>query len=540
MLLVPGEEVQGYHKYRIERTVGSGAYACVYAATDELGRKVALKEYYPAANSREAGALKSLFERERYVMTQASPHPLIPTFYEGFVSETYYYLAQEFIEGQGLDEIVAKNKKLSREWMLKWAISLCEALSYLHERQIIHHDLKPANIRITPQNHLKLLDYGAAVYFGKPNASVPEAMLKENELFGTEGYLPPEVEETFTADIRTDIFALGCILYEMVMGEAPEQQRLNERNLYVTTPLMQRKDVDLPFVKLVATALSYNTEFRYASAKHFLEELKKITPPLLLVSHKSVFYGKVARGTNPTQKFRIYNGGGRGDLIGDIKPLVPWIKCEVPHFKTQKRDVILIADPSRVPKKNEMVRGQVQIITQDVLDAEGKPASRADRWTVDCYITVVAKPTDLHFVDAAEGAPVPAYVRARATSTLPLTLANRGEVAGDVVLQVTGAPPGVTVSPEKVTVPGESSVVVTVTIKAGVEMPAGSQHLFWIEAASAGTPPAKAALSLQAQAPFDYLIGWISRSIRKATGGLPAGTKLESATGQRLLPPPKS
>lgn len=541
MLLVPGEEVQGYHKYHIERIVGTGAYACVYAAVDEFGRKIALKEYFPPASLRDAPALKSLFERERFVMTKASPHPLIPTFYEGFTSENYYYLAQEFVEGSGLDEIIARKKPLAKDLMLKWAISLCEALSFLHERQIVHHDLKPANIRITALNHLKLLDYGAAVYLGKPNPDVPDAMLKENELFGTEGYLPPEVEETFTADIRTDIFALGCILYEMVMGEAPEQQRINERNLYVATPLTRRKDFDPAFVKIVVTALSYNTDFRFASAKHFLEELKKIAPPMLLVSQKSIYYGNVNRGETVTQKFRIFNGGGKGELIGDIKPMAPWLKVEVPHFKTQKRDVVLIADPDRVPARNQIVRGQVEIVTQDVLNAVGEPASKADKWIVDCYITVTARPAELKFEEGAKTSNAIAWsVRSGATSHLPLTLLNTGEVSADVHFVVTGAPEGVSISPDLLTVVGGSSMATTLTVAASSKnFPPGSQHLFWVEARDGVNPGTKLAVSLQSQSPIEYVKGWI----RRVFYGPPradTAANLGAAASQRVLPPPKN
>ena len=120
-----------------------------------------------------------------------------------------FYIAQEFIVGATLDEIIARRKPLTRDWILKWSVSLCDALAFLHARQIVHHDLKPANIRITPQGHLVLLDFGAAQYFGAGHENDAPA-----ELYGTEGYLPPELEADgrWIADVRTDIFALGCIV----------------------------------------------------------------------------------------------------------------------------------------------------------------------------------------------------------------------------------------------------------------------------------------------------------------------------------------
>ena len=154
MLLAPGESVPGHNTtYQVERVAGLGAFAAVYFARDPSlpGRQVALKEFFPARHPREQANLAALFERERTVGMLASPHPLMPTFYEAFQHDGHHYIAQEFIEGSTLDDIIFKRHPLPREWILKWAVSLCDALAFLHSRQVVHHDLKPANIRITPQ-----------------------------------------------------------------------------------------------------------------------------------------------------------------------------------------------------------------------------------------------------------------------------------------------------------------------------------------------------------------------------------------------------
>jgi serine/threonine protein kinase len=540
MILVSGEVIQGYHKYTVDKAVGTGAYACVYRTTDELGRVVALKEYFAAQNPREAPMLKKLFERERYVMSQVSPHPLIPTFYEGFIFDNQFYIAQEFIEGRSLDDVIREDKTIAREWMLKWAISLCEALSFIHARHIVHHDLKPPNIRITPENHLKLLDYGAAQFFGTPDKAVPESMLKDNELFGTEGYLPPEVEETFTADTRTDIFALGCILYEMVMGEAPEQQNINERNLYVTTPLMQRKDVDLAFVKLATTALSYNTEFRFSSAKMFLDELKKISQAMLMVSQKSVYFGTVDLKGSAQQKFRIYNGGGRGDLVGEIKPLVPWLKVEVPKFKTQKRDVILIVDPARVPQRNALVRGQVEIKTKDVVDEQGIVLARADKWVIDAYITINAKPPQLQVVETAGSAQTLAVcTRPNQMARLMFTLTNVGELIAEGHLEAADPDDAVQMGPDQFRLkPGESVQIAAVIPTRDIDV-AGTHRTVAIKAVMGESQGLTIPILLVVQNLFHYLKGVIIRAIKRDNAGVHASPTSDVA-GAKLLPPPKT
>ncbi len=222
MLLVPGEEVPGHGgTYCVERVVGLGAFGAVYFARDPAlpGRQVALKEFFPAHTPRERPGLRALWERERTVGALAGPHPLMPSHYEAFEQDGHFYIAQEFIEGATLDDIIRKRFPLPREWTLKWAVSLCDALAFLHSRQIVHHDLKPANIRITPQGHLCLLDFGAAQYFGDA-----EEARRPVDLYGTDGYLPPELEgENWTADVRTDIFAGGVTGTAVNPSPAPSE-----------------------------------------------------------------------------------------------------------------------------------------------------------------------------------------------------------------------------------------------------------------------------------------------------------------------------
>ena len=88
-------------------------------------------------------------------------------------------------------------------------MNLCDSLTFLHERSIVHHDLKPANLKITPEGHLFILDYGAAQYFGEPRADIPEAFSSDAELYGTEGYLPPELEEKLRRECPNGYFRAG-------------------------------------------------------------------------------------------------------------------------------------------------------------------------------------------------------------------------------------------------------------------------------------------------------------------------------------------
>lgn len=507
MMLVPGESVSGHHRYEVRRMVGAGAYAVVYAAQDELGRNVALKEFFPPSHPREAATLKTLFERERYVLTQVSPHPLMPTFYEGFACDGLYYLAQEYIDGQTLEEIITRSRSLSRHWRLKWAVSLCEALAFLHGQQIVHHDLKPANIRIRPHGQLVLLDYGAAQYLGPPDDTVPKSMLRDDELYGTEGYLPPELdqEEHFVADVRTDIFALGAILYEMVMGEPPPQERINERNLYVTTPLLQRKDIDYEYVRLVTTALSYNTEYRYASARRFLEDLKKIAPPLALVTHKNLYFGQVESSRTARKTFGVYNAGGGTEINGRVQALSPWIQVEMPKFRGQKRTVVLTADPSKISERGQIVWGQVEVTTKDQLDEDGNLIGKGDRWLINCAVTVLSRPAAL-VVPELQGAgdKLSLLVRKGVEAKLSFTIANKGEQPGQAELAGPESP-ALQIEPKAVCLAGGESATITVTVPPAESAAMNSDTEVTITVELNGKPRHAIPLVIRPQSSLDFL-----------------------------------
>ena len=430
MLLASGEEVPGHHtQYVIERMVGLGAYGAVYLARDPqvIGRQVALKEFFPARHPRDQAPLEALFNRERAVGMQASPHPLMPTFYEAFQNDGHFYIAQEFIAGATLDDIIARRHPLPRVWTLKWSVSLCDALAFLHSRQIVHHDLKPANIRITPQGHLALLDFGAAQYFGAGHENDAPA-----ELYGTEGYLPPELEADgkWVADVRTDIFAMGCILYEMVAGVAPDQEQINQRSMYVTNSLIQQPNADLNLVRLINKAISYNTDYRYASAGEFLQELRQIAPSVLLVNRKHLRFGEVASGRfAPPMTVSFYNAGG-GQISGEIKPRSPWICVSSNRFSGNEHEITVKVDPARVPERGKVITGRLEISSDDQTDAQGETVA-GDKWSVECSVNLAPSPGQLE-VNGRVSGPLPALVLS----------ARRGQdAAGQVTVKNSGEAP---------------------------------------------------------------------------------------------------
>ena len=394
---------------------------------------------------------------------------------------------------------------------------MCDALAFLHSRQIVHHDLKPANIRITPQGHLVLLDFGAAQYFGKRATRVTSPV----ELYGTEGYLPPELEADgkWIADVRTDIFAMGAILYEMVAGTPPDQELINQRSMYITNSLIQQPNADLNLARLINKALSYNTEYRYASAGEFLQELRQIAPPVLLVSRKHLRFGEVPSGRlAPPMTVSFYNAGG-GQISGEIKPRAPWIIVSRSRFAGNENETTVRVDPAKTAERGRLIAGRLEISSDDQTGLQGE-AVPGDKWAVECSVSFLPSPGQI-LVNDQEAAPFPALLLAGRRGqdiSGSVTLRNAGEspIEFQIAPVAEGATGGVgqpisglSASPSAgMLAPGEV-LAVQVSVPSA-DLPAGT-YPSALAVRSPSRAPLIVPLTVQVQSPLGFLTKLIGR-----------------------------
>ena len=220
MTLSPGD-LLGH--YAIEGPLGAGGMGEVYRATDtRLGRQVALK-VLPDAVARDPERL-ARFEREARTLGSVS-HPNIAVLY-GLETDTdsgTSFLAMELVEGDDLAQRISQGP-LSIENTVELGRQIASGLEAAHSKGIVHRDLKPSNIRITPEGTVKILDFGLAKEQGPEPGSVEfnesptitAEMTRAGTILGTAPYLSPEQARGQAVDRRTDIWALGCVLYEML------------------------------------------------------------------------------------------------------------------------------------------------------------------------------------------------------------------------------------------------------------------------------------------------------------------------------------
>ena len=202
------------HRYRIVRLLGQGGFGAVYRAWDiNLNRSCALKENLDASPAAQAQ-----FGREAMLLANLSHPNLARVTDYFFIQGQGQYLVMDYIEGEDVQAILDGTQgPLPATQALEWIGQICEALSYLHSQNppIIHRDVKPANIKITPQGRAVLVDFGIAKIFD------PHLRTTVGARAVTPGFSPPEQYGQAATDARSDIYALGATLYTLLTGQVP-------------------------------------------------------------------------------------------------------------------------------------------------------------------------------------------------------------------------------------------------------------------------------------------------------------------------------
>jgi Tol biopolymer transport system component len=273
--------------YEIRSPLGAGGMGEVYRARDpRLGRDVAVK-VLPASFSGDPDRLRR-FEQEARAAGQLN-HPNVLTVYEFGVHEGAPFIVSELLEGEPLRERLHESAIPSRK-AIEYAIQITHGLAAAHEKGIFHRDLKPENLFITTEGRVKILDFGLAKLTQPEEPSAKATSLptmpgatEPGQVMGTVGYMSPEQVRAKPGDARTDIFAFGAILYEMVSGRRAFQREttaetmaaiLNEDPPELST---LGKNVSAGLERVVNHCLEKSAEQRFQSAKDLAFALSTLT-----------------------------------------------------------------------------------------------------------------------------------------------------------------------------------------------------------------------------------------------------------------------
>lgn len=264
-------------RYVILHPAGRGGFGAVYKAADtQFGnRLVAVKEMSQnSLSAQEMVEAQQAFRHEAMLLAGLT-HPNLPRIYEQFTDTGRSYLVMDFIEGETLEDRLEKqsDNKLPINQALNIALQVCDVLNYLHTRQppIIFRDLKPANIMLTPNGHIYLIDFGIARLF-KPGQA------KDTTALGSSGYAAPEQYGKSQSTARADIYALGATLHQMLSGDDPSETPFQFAPLTIKQPGLEGLDA------LVMNMVSININKRPQSIANVQRELQHITNQLYNVA----------------------------------------------------------------------------------------------------------------------------------------------------------------------------------------------------------------------------------------------------------------
>ena len=312
--LAPGAQLE---TYTIAGILGTGGMGEVYRAHDTtLGREVAIKILPSRLNDRE---LRERVEREARLLA-ALNHPNIGAIYGIAHSNGTRGLVLELVDGETLAERIDKQTNRSRGLRVRDALSIAlqiaEALEAAHERGIVHRDLKPGNIKISGDGRVKVLDFGVASFAGESDSEAPTHVL-----LGTPPYMSPEQARGEPVDRRADVWAFGCILYEILTGErafnGSDTTETLSRILHVD-PDLSRVPPDVPseIVRLMALCLE----------KDRAKRLSQVAIARFTIAEALADPGATTAGINDHRRRRqILQALALGILVGALTALtVAW------------------------------------------------------------------------------------------------------------------------------------------------------------------------------------------------------------------------
>ncbi len=266
-------------RYRIIKKIASGGMADVFLGDDlKSGKKVAIKILSSVYASDRNFVAR--FKSEAQILARLN-HPNIVQVYDWGEFNGFYFICIEYVEGESLKEIIERKGPLPPETATDYAIQISSALLMAHKNNLIHRDIKPHNILITPEGKVKVTDFGIA-------KSLITDVTKTLNILGTAHYISPEQARGEVLDHRTDIYSLGIVMYEMLTADVPFRggssidislKHVNEKPM---RPSELIENIPVKLEKIVMHCLEKKPEARYESLGELISDLKnyKTTKPL--------------------------------------------------------------------------------------------------------------------------------------------------------------------------------------------------------------------------------------------------------------------
>ena len=266
-----------FGRYGLGWVVGVGGMARVYLASDRvLERQVAVKVLSPPYA--QDPVFVERFRREARSAARLS-HPNVVAVFDSGSDADQHYLVMEYLAGQSLAELLVRQGRLAPRWAAELGMEVCAALTAAHAQGLVHRDVKPANVLVGDDGRVKVADFGIA------KAAATATLTGTGSVLGTAAYLSPEQAQGGPVDARSDLYSLGCVLYELVTGAPPFGSGADSSPVAVATrhlhqppepPSAHNLQVDASLDAVVLTALAKDPARRYQSASELQAALERV------------------------------------------------------------------------------------------------------------------------------------------------------------------------------------------------------------------------------------------------------------------------
>ncbi|MEY4418788.1 MAG: hypothetical protein RIR15_110 [Actinomycetota bacterium] len=366
-------------RYKLGEMIGTGGMADVYVAEDiRLARQVAVKVL--RSDLARDPSFVARFRKEA-LAAAALNHPGIVAVYDSG-EEPAPYIVMELISGHTLRELIHKGERVPLKRALEIGEGILAALEYSHQAGIVHRDIKPANIMITDHGDVKVMDFGIA----RALADLGATLTSTWNVVGTAQYLSPEQALGEVADLRSDIYSTGCLLYEVITGKPPFSGETPVSIAYqhvsgvVVPPSSIVKDLPAGIDTLLSVALAKNPDDRYQSAGLMLDDLYKVQSGEVVttkiakapISRRKVLIGAIsgiaAIGLLAGGLF-LTNSGPTGDSLPQLPNVVGLTQAEAEALLGDYVVTITRAHDGRIPK--DRVASQIPLATTRVQKGSG-------------------------------------------------------------------------------------------------------------------------------------------------------------------------
>ena len=260
-------------RYEVGRLLGAGGMAEVFEGRDRLlARRVAIK--VPLSQHAHDPEFAQRFRREAQAAASLS-HPGVVAVYDTGSENGTHFIVMEYVDGRTLKEVIRAEAPLYPDRAAEICADVCSALAAAHARGLIHRDIKPGNVMLTPEGKVKVMDFGIA------RATTSESITQTAAVVGTAQYISPEQAQGQTVDYRSDLYSVGCCLFEMLTGTVPFTGATPVAIAYrhvredPTPPRMLNPDVPAPLEAITLKAMAKLPDNRYQTAAEMHDDLER-------------------------------------------------------------------------------------------------------------------------------------------------------------------------------------------------------------------------------------------------------------------------